>query len=84
MKISLFLTNLQYIYIIFKVQIQQKIFKKQVITTFMTHLHIINGGGESTPHGEKESTKADQFLYFLTDSTEEQSPQDAQKPKGYG
>ena len=44
------------------------------ITTFMTHLHIINGGGESTPHGEKESTKADQFLYFLTDSTEEQSP----------
>ena len=83
MKISLFLTNLQYIYIIFKVQIQQKIFKKQVITTFMTHLHIINGGGESTPHGEKESTKADKFLYFLIDSTEEQSPQDAQKPKGY-
>lgn len=40
----------------------------------MTHLHIINGEGESTPHGEKESTKADQFLYFLTDSTEEQSP----------
>jgi len=40
----------------------------------MTHLHIINGGGESTPHGEKESMKADQFLYFLTDSTEEQSP----------
>jgi len=40
----------------------------------MTHLHIINGGGESTPHGEKESTKADKFLYFLIDSTDKQSP----------
>lgn len=40
----------------------------------MTHLHIINSGERVRAHGEKESTKADQFLYFLTDSTEEQSP----------